>query len=135
MSSLGTKFTSKHLNSSQDTSPYRFTLKFAVNFANLTRRDPHLENIKFKMCGATALNLICTQCSNISRAVGLERAWERKGRRFVSRIPFLSRKKKKKGVLLFQLRFALCLAALCLLLLGALSLRAASRAQFKPPPP
>ena len=29
---LGTKFTSKHLKSSCDTSPYRFTFKFEVKF-------------------------------------------------------------------------------------------------------
>ena len=43
MSSLGTKFTSKHLKSSRDTSPYRFTPKLA----NFTHRDPHPENVKF----------------------------------------------------------------------------------------
>ena len=35
MPSLGTKFTSKHLKSSRDTSPYRFAFKFEGEFANL----------------------------------------------------------------------------------------------------
>jgi len=30
--------------------------------------------------------------------VGLERAWERKGRRFVSRTPFLSQRKEKVDI-------------------------------------
>ncbi|EET78873.1 hypothetical protein CAMSH0001_0224 [Campylobacter showae RM3277] len=34
MSSLGTKFTSKHLKSSHDTSPYCFGFKFEVKFVN-----------------------------------------------------------------------------------------------------
>ncbi|EKU11903.1 hypothetical protein CSUNSWCD_1227 [Campylobacter showae CSUNSWCD] len=34
--------------SSHDTSPYRFTLKFEDKFANLSHRDPHLENVKFE---------------------------------------------------------------------------------------
>ncbi|EEF14545.1 hypothetical protein CAMRE0001_1273 [Campylobacter rectus RM3267] len=34
---LGTKFTSKHLKSSRDTSPYRFAFKFEGEFANFIR--------------------------------------------------------------------------------------------------
>ena len=37
--------TSKPQKSSRDTSPYRFTLKFGVKFANFTHRDPHRENV------------------------------------------------------------------------------------------
>ncbi|EKU12504.1 hypothetical protein CSUNSWCD_444 [Campylobacter showae CSUNSWCD] len=44
--------TSKPQKSSQNTSPYRFTLKFEVKFANLTsnftHRDPYLENVNLK---------------------------------------------------------------------------------------
>ena len=74
-----------------------FLFKFEVKFVNLTHRDPYLENVNLKTWGEAAPNLTCTKCSNISRAVGLERVWERKGRRFVSRIPFLSRKKEKES--------------------------------------
>ncbi len=34
-------------------------------------------------------------CRHISRAVGLERVWERKGRRFVSRTPSSPKEKEK----------------------------------------
>ena len=30
----------------KNTSPYRFALKFEVKYANLSHRDPHLENVK-----------------------------------------------------------------------------------------
>ncbi|WP_454951249.1 hypothetical protein [Campylobacter showae] len=46
--------------SSHDTSPYRFTFKFA----NLSRRDPYLENIKFDSnlrCDGAKFNLRIAQ--------------------------------------------------------------------------
>ena len=65
-SSLGTKFASKHLKSSHDTSPYRFTLKFEAKFVNLSRRDPYLKNAKLKnVRRGSAL-------APLERAVGLE---------------------------------------------------------------
>nr|WP_314904679.1 hypothetical protein [uncultured Campylobacter sp.] len=57
MSSLGTKFTSKHLKSSHDTSPYRFKLKFEIKFTNLSRQNPHLENANLKL--ATLCLALC----------------------------------------------------------------------------
>ena len=54
----------QHLNSSQDTSPYRFTLKFS----NLSRRDPHPENVNLNLrrfaCRAK-------QCRHIKSVVGV----------------------------------------------------------------
>ncbi len=35
--------------SSHDTSPYLFTFKFEVKFANLIHRDPRLENAKLNL--------------------------------------------------------------------------------------
>ncbi|RRD52310.1 hypothetical protein EII16_11135 [Campylobacter rectus] len=77
---LGTKFTSKHLKSSRDTSPYRFAFKFEGEFANFTHRDPHRENVNLNLRRFASAK----QCRHLSRAMGLERAWERKGRRSTS---------------------------------------------------
>ena len=80
MSSLGTKFTSKHLKSSHDTSPYRFTLKLEVKFANFTHRDPHPKNAKFKLatlCVSKAM-LPPLTCSGVGEGMGEEGATLRK---------------------------------------------------------
>ena len=81
-----------------------FAIKFEVKFANFTRRDPHPKNAKLKNVrrGSAVAPLEC--------AVGLERAWERKGRRFVSRNPFLSQRKEKGGYKRGALLLRLCLA-------------------------
>ena len=46
---LRSEISSQHLNSSQDTSPYRFTLKFDIKFKNLSRRDLRLENANLNL--------------------------------------------------------------------------------------
>ena len=58
-------------------------------FANLSHRDPHRKNANLKNVRRDSA------VAPLERAVGLERAWERKGRRFVSRTPFLSQRKEK----------------------------------------
>ena len=59
--------------SSHDTSPYRFTFKFA----NLSRRDPYLENIKCDSnlrCDGAKFNLRIAQqlitCSGVGEGLG-----------------------------------------------------------------
>ena len=68
-------------------------------FANLSRRGPLHKNANLKNVRRDSA------VAPLERAVGLERVWERKGRRFVSRTPS-SPEKKKKGALLLQLSFA-----------------------------
>ena len=46
---LRSKISSQHSNPSQNTSPYRFTLKFEVKFANFIRRDLHPENVNLNL--------------------------------------------------------------------------------------
>ena len=59
--------TSKPQKSSQNTSPYRFTFKFEVKFANFTHRDPYLENVNLNLrrfaCKAK-------QCRHLKSVVG-----------------------------------------------------------------
>jgi len=91
--------TSKPQKSSHDTSPYRFMFKFGVKFANLSHRDPHLENVNLKTCGAIASNLTCTQCSNFSR----RRGWgivKGEGSDFVIQAPSPLTRKDKKTIAL-----------------------------------
>ena len=78
-----------------------FYFKFEVKFANFTRQDPYLENVNLNLRRFAQAK----QCRRLERAVGLERAWERKGRRFVSRTPSSPIKREKqiqKGTLLLQ---------------------------------
>ncbi|EET79264.1 hypothetical protein CAMSH0001_0874 [Campylobacter showae RM3277] len=53
MSSLDLKF----LHNSQN---HLAILRLDFFYSNLSCPGPHLENVKFKFCGAIALNLTCT---------------------------------------------------------------------------
>ncbi len=64
----------KHLNSSQDTSPYRFTLKFEVKFINLT---PSKFTKLATLCVSKAMSPHLT-CSGVGEGMGEEGATLRK---------------------------------------------------------
>ena len=77
---LRQNFTAQPQKSSHDTSPYRFTFKFEVKFANFTHRDPHPENAKFKLatlCVSKAVSPPLT-CSGVGEGLGEEGATLRK---------------------------------------------------------
>ena len=77
--------------------------KFINLASNFAHRDPHLENVNSLHSNLTKNPrrfASVKQCRRLSRAVGLERAWERKGRRFVSRTPSSPKRKEKKSQLI-----------------------------------
>ena len=78
--------------------------KFINLASNFAHRDPHLENVNSLHSNLTKnlrrFTRRVKQCHHLSRAVGLERAWEGKGRRFVSRTPSSPTRKEKKSQLI-----------------------------------
>ena len=56
----------KHLNSSQDTSPYRLRSNL-VKFVNLSRRDPHRENVNLNL---RRFAYRAKQCRHLKSVVG-----------------------------------------------------------------
>ena len=81
--------TSKPQKSSHDILPRFLIIKFRIYKFYPPRPTP--QKRKFKNVRRDSA------VAPLERAVGLERAWERKGRRFVSSTPFLSRRKEKGG--------------------------------------
>ena len=77
-----------------------FLFKLEVKFVNFCFKFYLTETRILKMSNLNLRRFASAKlCRHISRAVGVERAWERKGRRFVSRTPFLSRRKEKSSSL------------------------------------